>query len=515
MQDTSLITCPLSSLLFAEPVSASDGYIYEKDWILHTALTQGATSPMTRDPLVLEPNSKNVPQLTTMFPIKSRVEQYALNHPEVYSLDSDEILYLPVSKWDELRQALTSRNIEKIQELVQSDSRLVTTPLESAIDSGITLRTKLIQDHQEYWQNKHQEHVPMLLNAFLKTSAFQKICDTSSGLKNFLDTLSKNDTDELGIQSIVYKILSHSISSNNVELFTKLLPELEDVNYSIDYNVTLLHLCVRRCSGFAQIAMTKLLIDRGADLTLIDESFDGQGCTALHMCKNQEMALLLCQAAQNNKDLFEKNNWAGQTCIQSVPSDIFMTYIYSAHQMISPELAQSCLASFVQQANLDSLMRILTLYPQLKGTHIKHDLNITLLDIALICHKNNKELLTLIIKNGWTTMAQTHGQKTARNLAQALNLPSDIQAPTKSEKQCIYVKGYTNSTETFNVSRSESMGLFKYRIFAKLFPDKLTCPHYSSRDVILIQSGRRLRPHTYVESLYDSTINVSMPVKGD
>merc|ERR1712151_3229 len=61
------LCCPVSLMLFAEPVIASDGFIYEKA-SLTTLLANRQVSPMTRETLKLEyrPAQRKKSKLTTI-----------------------------------------------------------------------------------------------------------------------------------------------------------------------------------------------------------------------------------------------------------------------------------------------------------------------------------------------------------------------------------------------------------------------------------------------------------------
>ena len=79
------IICPISKMIFYDPVIASDGHVYERDMI-EKWLTNNKSSPMT--------NEQMQKQLTTCHMAKHIVDVYIKSHPEsindVYTLTTKE-----------------------------------------------------------------------------------------------------------------------------------------------------------------------------------------------------------------------------------------------------------------------------------------------------------------------------------------------------------------------------------------------------------------------------------------
>jgi ankyrin repeat protein len=73
--------------------------------------------------------------------------------------------------------------------------------------------------------------------------------------------------------SNLFELFEKVVYKSDLELFTKLLNELEDINIQNNYGWTLLHITIRR----GETAMVELLLEKNADIDRVD----GVGWTPL------------------------------------------------------------------------------------------------------------------------------------------------------------------------------------------------------------------------------------------
>lgn len=122
--ETEKYRCPISLLIFLDPVVASDGHTYEREEIEQVINSANPVSPKTREVLTktLTPNHDK----------RGAVIEYLEAHPELY--DQNEV-YLSTKLKQRLVDALQEGNVKEVTETLQKDSRLIKIAL---TDSGKT-----------------------------------------------------------------------------------------------------------------------------------------------------------------------------------------------------------------------------------------------------------------------------------------------------------------------------------------------------------------------------------------
>ena len=71
----------------------------------------------------------------------------------------------------------------------------------------------------------------------------------------------------------LFELFEKVVYKSDLEFFTSLVDELEDINFQNNYGWTLLHIAIRR----GESAMVELLLEKGADI----DKVDGVGWTPL------------------------------------------------------------------------------------------------------------------------------------------------------------------------------------------------------------------------------------------
>lgn len=94
--------------------------------------------------------------------------------------------------------------------------------------------------------------------------------------------------------SNIFELFEKVVYKSDLELFTKLLNELEDINIQNNYGWTLLHITIRR----GETAMVKLLLEKGADIDRVD----GVGWTPLMEAIMDDKTELVKLLVENGAD---------------------------------------------------------------------------------------------------------------------------------------------------------------------------------------------------------------------
>jgi len=132
--------CPISHLIMIDPVVASDGHSYEREWIEWVD-----KSPLTGEKL-------KVPVKDNLFPnhdLRSDIQTFIANHPEV--IDEDDVS-MPVSQWLKLKDIIAKGDIKGFDDFVKSDKRYLIKVPEQAQDEGlISKKAKLPKGHPLSW----------------------------------------------------------------------------------------------------------------------------------------------------------------------------------------------------------------------------------------------------------------------------------------------------------------------------------------------------------------------------
>jgi hypothetical protein len=123
--------CPITQLLFRDPVVTCDGQTYEREAIEAWFSGGNISSPNTNLPL------KNK-ELTPNIAVKQQIDSLIIKYP---ALRDSVCWYLPRSWITELQTACQKGNKEQLRELVNRDRRLLVHPLTDA--KGLKKQTAL------------------------------------------------------------------------------------------------------------------------------------------------------------------------------------------------------------------------------------------------------------------------------------------------------------------------------------------------------------------------------------
>ncbi len=125
---TERLRCPLSLLIFFDPVTASDGHTYEREEIEEVLNGANPVSPITREVLtkVLIPNHDK----------RGAVLEYLEEHPELY--EQGEV-YLSKKLKQQLVTAIQEENPKGLAGALQKDPRLIKAALNSQGETCLSL----------------------------------------------------------------------------------------------------------------------------------------------------------------------------------------------------------------------------------------------------------------------------------------------------------------------------------------------------------------------------------------
>jgi len=119
--------CPITTLIMRDPVSASDGNMYEREAIAKWMQENNMTSPLNRAKLdgTLHPNQY----------FKTQINEFLEANPEHITENN---VYLPRSLWLRLRDAIAKKDLPTFKKLTTLDPRLLSMTPQEGITAGIT-----------------------------------------------------------------------------------------------------------------------------------------------------------------------------------------------------------------------------------------------------------------------------------------------------------------------------------------------------------------------------------------